>query len=448
MNLTGILNTPGYFYALGYTMTMGLMLRQEKNIRGKGWTAGICAATALFIWAVLYLTRESGGLVFILSMASVAGGMTLGFFLCLRDGPRSVFLTVRAFLLGELVASLVWQICYSLAVRYEAFLNPVLFYGSMAVLFLVSMTVIHIFETRIHRDQVRAEITWREAVLTFLIGLSTFIVSNLSYAAPGGMFSGSQARDVFAIRTLVDFSGCVILYSYHLQLIDVQRRLEKDALWNIQNMQYRAYQISRESMDMVNSKYHDLKHQITLLRSQIEPGKGTQYLDQMEQEIRSYAAGNITGHPVLDAVLTNKSHFCQSRGIEFKYMADGKPLRMMSDMEVAALFGNMLDNAIEGTERVSDPGKRMIRLQVSTEKSFLRIRLENTCGEKLHFDGGLPLTTKQDKRYHGFGMKSMNRTVTKYGGSLVTSQKDDWFELKILIPLEQGRTGQPEQGCR
>ena len=49
--------------------------------------------------------------------------------------------------------------------------------------------------------------------------------------------------------------------------------------------------------------------------------------------------------------------------------------------------------------------------------------------------GDMPMTTKRDKRYHGFGMKSMRRTVEKYGGSIVAGQRENWFELKILIPL-------------
>ena len=64
------------------------------------------------------------------------------------------------------------------------------------------------------------------------------------------------------------------------------------------------------------------------------------------------------------------------------------------------------------------------------------IRMENTCAEKLRFEDGLPLTTKADARFHGFGMKSMRSTVEKYGGSLVAEQDENWFSLKILIPMK------------
>jgi len=105
-------------------------------------------------------------------------------------------------------------------------------------------------------------------------------------------------------------------------------------------------------------------------------------------------------------------------------------------MEISALFGNMLDNAIEAVEKLQDREKRLIRLYVDGERGFLRIRIENYCEERLRFRDGMPVTTKRDVRYHGFGMKSMQRTVAKYGGSMMASQKDNWFILSILIPMK------------
>ena len=73
----------------------------------------------------------------------------------------------------------------------------------------------------------------------------------------------------------------------------------------------------------MNQKYHDLKHQINLLKAEAGSGKSVEYLEQMEKEIRSYEAQNKTGNKVLDAVLTSKSLYCQNRGIGFTCVADG-----------------------------------------------------------------------------------------------------------------------------
>ncbi|HIY64036.1 MAG TPA: ATP-binding protein [Candidatus Mediterraneibacter stercoripullorum] len=71
---------------------------------------------------------------------------------------------------------------------------------------------------------------------------------------------------------------------------------------------------------------------------------------------------------------------------------------------------------------------------------FLRIRVENYCEEKISFRDGMPLTTKKDKHLHGFGMKSIQSTVRKYGGSVRAGLRDNWFEVSILIPLKEQKS--------
>lgn len=64
------------------------------------------------------------------------------------------------------------------------------------------------------------------------------------------------------------------------------------------------------------------------------------------------------------------------------------------------------------------------------------IRVENYCQEPVTFKNGIPVTTKKDKHLHGFGMKSIISTVKKYGGSVTAEIEENWFELRILIPLK------------
>ena len=55
------------------------------------------------------------------------------------------------------------------------------------------------------------------------------------------------------------------------------------------------------------------------------------------------------------------------------------------------------------------------------------------------FEDGLPQTLK-DKEWHGFGMKSMNRIVSSYGGVMTVTAKDGLFSLDMLMPTD-GRQG-------
>jgi len=105
-------------------------------------------------------------------------------------------------------------------------------------------------------------------------------------------------------------------------------------------------------------------------------------------------------------------------------------------MDISTLFGNMLDNAIESVSRIEHKERRLIHLNVSKQKNFLLIRMENCYDTQPDFEHGIPSTTKKDKKLHGYGLKSIQSTVKKYDGSVTIQAENGWFEIRILIPLK------------
>ncbi len=201
--------------------------------------------------------------------------------------------------------------------------------------------------------------------------------------------------------------------------------------------QYDQYCISRESIDLINRKYHDLKHQINALRAESDPQCRNQWLDEMESDIRQYEAQNKTGNAVLDTVLTSKSLYCQKNEISLTCVVDAQKLDFMRVMDICSIFGNALDNAIESVLQLEDREQRLIHVTVGPQKGFMVIRIENYFGGSLAFEDGLPVTTKKDKDYHGFGVKSIRRSVEQYNGAMTISTENGWFRLKLLIPLPE-----------
>lgn len=434
MNTAEVLNTPGYYYAIAYALSVFVIACTNERKIGRWKLAAVsCAQFALLLF---FMTATDGVRqeLFIPSMLLIVV-LLLGYiYICNDFSLREAgFYCVKAFINGEFAASLCWQIYYYL--RYAKGMHgEALRWVELILVYAVIFVALILMELSLKKDLEELHITRRELLVVIIIAASVFAMSNLSYLDQNGLFSGSFVMDIFIIRTLVDLSGIAVLYAYHIQVKEIQIRFEKDTLRNIMEMQYKNYQLSKENIDMVNQKYHDLKHQINLLKTQAYVGKSTSYLEKMEHEIRVYETQNKTGNQILDAVLTNKAMICQNKEIELKFIVDGEALSFMEDMDVSALFGNMLDNAIESAEKQQEKQKRLIWLYVTREKQFVRIRTENYCDEKIRFKNGMPVTTKKDRRLHGYGMKSIKSTVEKYHGSVVATQENNWFELKILLP--------------
>lgn len=427
-------NTPGLFYAASYWLSCCVVilvspLKQNKRT--------FILVQLLFMIILTYLMNLTDGIkeiffpmmvVYILMMFSNIHYMTK------YDIKTSIYYTVRAFIMGEFIASFGWQILYYLNFTKEV-------WGSFGVYLFAIIPIfgliLYLLEKRFINFNQSIQITYTELFLAIIIGLAIFTLSNLSYAIGSTIFSSSidLAHEVFLVRTLFDFAGVAILFAYHFQLEQLQTRLEFEKIQQILQMQHSNYEILEQSIEIINQKYHDIKYQISLLKEEAKDEDSVAYLNQMEKEIKIYEAQNQTGNKILDTILTAKAVFCQKNDIELIVVADGSLLNFIQPFDISTLFGNMLDNAIESVQKIESSERRLIHLLVAKEKNFVRIRLENCYDGVMEYDGNLPKTTKKDKASHGYGLKSISNIVKKYDGSVTISAKNGWFELRILIPI-------------
>ncbi|MBR1812663.1 MAG: GHKL domain-containing protein [Lachnospiraceae bacterium] len=189
----------------------------------------------------------------------------------------------------------------------------------------------------------------------------------------------------------------------------------------------------RITADTINRKCHDLKHQISALRSMPALAR-EKSISELEKAVMLYDNYVKTGNEDLDIILAEKNMIAMQSGIQILCMADGKQLNFLKPEDLYSLLGNALDNAIEATGQEPDAERRIVRLQITRKNSFVSIHVDNPCPVAPSFSDGLPETTKEDTSYHGFGMRSMRYIAEQYGGALTARWKDGFFSLNVVFP--------------
>jgi sensor histidine kinase regulating citrate/malate metabolism len=304
----------------------------------------------------------------------------------------------------------------------------------LIAVYALVFTWAHYMEVSITRGVFQLEINNHELLSALIIAAAIFAFSNLSFIVQNTPFSAGVTADVFYIRTLVDIAGIMILYVYQSRICEL---LAEKELRNINSMlkaQYEKYRSYQTTFDMINMKYHDLKHQIEGLRAEMSDEERKQWIDTLEQELESFSPEMQTGNSVLDTLIAGKMMNCRANNIKMTCVADGNILDFMHVTDICTVFGNALDNAIESVSLIEDPEKRLIHLAISPKKNFVLIQIDNYCESNIVIKNGYPVTTKADKGNHGFGLKSIRYTIEKYNGTLNFDLNDNWFEVKILIP--------------
>ena len=328
---------------------------------------------------------------------------------------EALYITARAFLLAEFAASAEWQLHCWLFPHRSGF-DP-LALALLAAVYGAVYGLMFWLERSRPLPEKHLDISNKAALAAFVMAGTVFVVSNLLFLG-----ESPATMNVFCIRTLVDFCGVLILTLQHEQLRESALHQELSAMDNVLHRQYEQYKRSKEGIELINSRYHELKVQIADIRAQRDRAKQDAALAKMENSILQYEAENKTGNPVLDILLTAKSMECQEKQIRMTSVADGHLLDHLSTREICTLVGTALDNAIESCAAEQDPEKRLIRTAVYAQNGFVLFRVENYCQKPVELGAdGLPL-------------RSLRAAAQQHGGSMTVHWEDGWFTLRVLLP--------------
>lgn len=264
-----------------------------------------------------------------------------------------------------------------------------------------------------------------------IVSVATILVTNILSA-----WLDTVGYDVY--HKLYDIIACVLLLVMHYTLFYIFELVKKNEVMRyVLEMNEEQHKLAKENIELINLKCHDIKHQITGLRELTNNEKIKESLQSLEESVIIYDSIVKTGNSTLDAILTEKKLYCERYRIRFSCIVDGARLDFMEDGDVYSLFGNALDNAIESVINLEKEDARIISIKVSSVGRMLSIHFDNYCKQEIVWKNGLPMSTKKNYEFHGYGMRSIRCVVEKYGGTMNVFQKEDSFNLNILFPLSE-----------
>ena len=233
---------------------------------------------------------------------------------------------------------------------------------------------------------------------------------------------------------------CIAGGSFVILLAQIIRE-SKNGWWDKAEMErqlrlqkQKDYENMRLVSENMRHHFHDLKYLLAALeRNPEELHSGA--LDTLREDIAVFENTMDTGCDTLDVVLSDALQRCRQRGVQWTCMADGAALGFVDPLDLYIMVGNALDNALESLSAVSDPGKRFLSVNIWSRERMVFLRIENYCETVPEFRNEFPVTTKQDAAKHGFGMRSIDSVVARYGGEWKAAVEENTFILRIILPM-------------
>ena len=418
-------------------------LKKKDNFKFKFIVSFIVLLLFSFLITIFYNYYGNTALGRVLVYTSIFGLTFFQMYYCLDESIWTVTLCLT---LGYAIQNLVYKIFLliwtnvlwlNLFDRFDSF-SFMICYRLLYYLIFISVCLIiyKVFISKLYEKLCSSKLKYQ----LLIISLGVLIVTNILCSLEDVYFSYlSNIREndfndfiYFVLRqtgNLFSIVCCILV------ILLINQTLEKDSLkQKVEYLQHtirasqRQYEISRDTINMINIKCHDIKYKLDNLN-------GSNFED-LKEMIAIYDCKIETGNDLLDVLFTEKSLYCEQNNINFSVMIDGEKLSFMEDGDLYCLFGNLTDNALEAVAKIPNEEKRIINITVKVIDGMLIIQEYNYFVGNVNFDSdGLPITIKEDKNYHGFGVQSIKLLVEKYDGVFTTYVSDDVFHLNILLVL-------------
>ena len=164
---------------------------------------------------------------------------------------------------------------------------------------------------------------------------------------------------------------------------------------------------------------HDIKnhlHTIALLNKKNAPEEVADYILQLTESPALTYSACLCDNKLLNLVLCQYQQRCIEKDIRFVADIQNHAVEFMGDQDITSLFCNLLDNAMESAEKMTG-GRIALNIRTQTSSPYTVVTLVNSCPDLPYSKDGRKLVSrKKNPSRHGYGMKSIERVVAKYGG--------------------------------
>ena len=319
-------------------------------------------------------------------------------------------------------------------------------YSHNIILFAVfsKMTFFTVIYILIHLIQERQEYSQKQdryaLLLVFIPLTSVFVMLIFVAVADACTLSPALACMITLGAVFLLFANLLVFgvnrynQKKNAEFTQMQLLLQKEA----NSAEYYAMLLAQHENQSI--LIHDMKkhlQSIAILNDRKENDKIAAYIGQLLLSSDLKESARLCDHELLNAILCRYKRKCDSSRVSFHADIRHGTIDFIADNDLTSLFCNLLDNAFEAAcgipeafIEVSTSRRANTPLHVISIVNSSRINPFTSSWD-------YPATTKPDRRGHGFGIKSIRKTVARYHGDMQMYYNEDTLTFHAVLTLKQ-----------
>lgn len=261
------------------------------------------------------------------------------------------------------------------------------------------------------------------------------VVSFIYIGAIGQLTNLTEIMVTVSVFTLL-LVNIIVLFIYNR----IQKLDEEHTAFQLSQLRDQAdaeyYAMLQQQYDGQRILIHDIKKHFNVIDLMAEDGdsqKIREYISELEVLPEFRRKARLCDDPILNMILLRYTDYCAENDIDFSCDVRSGSVSFMDAIDITALFGNLLSNAVEAA--VQSEGK-LVELTVikNKQQNSVLVSVINSCDIAPIKDAKGGFETIKDKSMgHGYGTKSIARVVLKYDGRSDMHYDVDTKEFHSII---------------
>lgn len=273
----------------------------------------------------------------------------------------------------------------------------------------------------------------------------TVLIDVADWCASNGILLRGQG-DLYQAQLFSHGEICVLtalsLTGAGVCVLGMHRTYEEQQRSGRYHCRLAAYQMLTDQYRQMERLRHDLKNHVIALQGLLREGDAKAmeaYLKAMEEKGGLRAGGEASGSPVVDSLLWRKKEQAEELHIRWECSVSLPKDCRIREFDLCVLFGNLLDNALEACEGISEEGGRFLRLQAGMVRQCFLLEMKNSVGRR---DGDEERSRKTGRKSgrHGIGLQNVRDIVETYQGTMELEESEGVFTSLLLLPVNPAET--------
>ncbi len=281
------------------------------------------------------------------------------------------------------------------------------------------------------------DIHWKS--LGFLPFLFLFVVMAINMI-PYNITAANNYARLAAISGFAVLS--IFLFYFAMRILEKEETLQKLQLRTEHTRRQMAmFRTMQKQYEQQRQFLHDYKNQLNCIQGLINCGQteeASAYITRLTGSLRAQYGDINTNNTIVNIILNQKYQTAKDKKITMAFVINDLSALAMPEEDLVTLLANLLDNALEACDRLSNPNpemKKIIQFKMVLEDDQLIVSVRNPVDQPVTIKNKTIATSKKNAVYHGIGLSNVDSVIQKYNGTSALICEDGWFSFTAIMPF-------------